>query len=141
MTIWRPTSQEMHSGISRPRSGKFSPFEFSLRRFSEYTPQNGLGVATLMEKKWSPDSWANSGSVGAFFNYYNHVHRHSGIALRTPSSVHYGTHVEIREQRQATLSAAFEANPIRFRRRPPQAPTVPEVVRINPPIKDVFAKI
>lgn len=30
-------------------------------------------------------------------------------------SAHYGTHLEIREQRQATLSAAYEVNPIRFR--------------------------
>jgi hypothetical protein len=35
----------------------------------------------------------------------------------------------------------FEANPIRFGRRPPQAPTIPEVVWINPPIKDVLVKI
>ena len=76
-----------------------------------------------------------------FFNYDNHVRRHSGIALRTPASVDYGTHVEIREQRRATLSAAFEANLIPFGRRPPQAPTIPEVVWINPPIKDVLAKI
>jgi hypothetical protein len=46
-----------------------------------------------------------------------------------------------RAQRRATLSAAFEANPIRFGRRPPQAPTIPEVVWINPPIKDVLVKI
>jgi len=26
-----------------------------------------------------------------FFEHYNHVHRHAGIALHTPASVHYGT--------------------------------------------------
>jgi len=26
-----------------------------------------------------------------FFTYYNHEHRHSGIGLHTPASVHYGT--------------------------------------------------
>jgi len=76
-----------------------------------------------------------------FFDHYNHVHRHSGIGLHTPASVHYGTHHEIREQRQATLSAAFELNPIRFRRIAPRAPTIPEVVWINPPIKEVLANI
>ena len=55
----------------------------------------------------------------AFFEHYNHVHRHSGIALHTPASVHYGTAAEIRQQRQATLTAAYAANPIRFRHRPP----------------------
>ena len=27
----------------------------------------------------------------AFFDHYNHVHRHAGIGLHTPASVHYGT--------------------------------------------------
>jgi putative transposase len=76
-----------------------------------------------------------------FFDYYNHVHRHSGIGLHTPASVHYGTHTEVREQRQATLNAAFELNPIRFRRIAPQAPIIPEIVWINPPIKEVLANI
>jgi hypothetical protein len=55
--------------------------------------------------------------------------------------VHYGTHLEIREQRQVTLTTAFELNPIRFRRIAPQAPTIPEIVWINPPIKEVLANI
>jgi hypothetical protein len=42
--------------------------------------------------------------------------------------VHYGTHLEIREQRQATVTSAFELNPIRFRRIAPQAPTIHEVM-------------
>ena len=33
--------------------------------------------------------------------YYNHEHRHSGIGLHTPASVHYGTATEIRAQRAA----------------------------------------
>ena len=69
------------------------------------------------------------------------MHRHSGIGLHTPASVHYGTHTEIREQRQTTLNTAFELNPIRFRRIAPQAPAIPEVVWINPPIKEVLANI
>ena len=55
--------------------------------------------------------------------------------------MHYGTHHEIREQRQVTLNAAFELHPIRFRRIAPQAPTIPEVVWINPPVKEVPANI
>ena len=46
-----------------------------------------------------------------------------------------------REQRQATLTTAFELNPIRFRRIAPQAPIIPEIVWINPPIKEVLANI
>jgi putative transposase len=104
---------------------------------------NPISEAALKTLKYCPSFPERFGCIedarafcDEFFNYDNHVHRHSGIALRTPASVHYGTHDEIREQRQATLSAAFEANPIRFRRRSPQAPTIPEVVWINPPIKE-----
>jgi putative transposase len=76
-----------------------------------------------------------------FFTYYNHEHRHSGIGLHTPASVHYGTHLEIRGQRQATLSAAYDANSIRFRRLAPTAPSIPELVWINPPELEVVANI
>jgi putative transposase len=47
----------------------------------------------------------------AFFDHYNHVHRHAGIGLHTPASVHYGTAGEIRAQRAVTLDAAYAANP------------------------------
>ena len=66
-----------------------------------------------------------------FFAHYNHEHRHSGIALHTPASVHYGTHYEVRAQRQKTLDAAFDKHPLRFRRRPPRAPQLADVVWIN----------
>jgi putative transposase len=50
-----------------------------------------------------------------FFGYYNNEHRHSGIGLNTPQSVHDGTWREIRERRQRVLDAAFAARPDRFR--------------------------
>jgi putative transposase len=52
-----------------------------------------------------------------FFGYYNHEHRHSGIGLHTPASVHYGTATEVRAQRQATLDAAYATHPDRFGHR------------------------
>ena len=42
----------------------------------------------------------------AFYTYYNHEHRHSGIGLFTPASVHHGTAAQIREQRQRTRDTA-----------------------------------
>ena len=64
----------------------------------------------------------------------------SSIALHTPVSVHYGTATEIRSQRQATLSAAYAANPIRIRHRPPAAPEIPEVAWINQPMREEAAQ-
>jgi putative transposase len=75
-----------------------------------------------------------------FFTYYNHDHRHSGIAYHTPASVHYGTAAEVRTQRARTLDDAYTANPARFRHRPPHPPhrpphppQLPTVAWINDP--------
>jgi putative transposase len=60
-----------------------------------------------------------------FFDYYNHEHRHSGIGLDTPASVHYGTAAAIREQRAVVLDAAFAAHPDRFHGRARPRPSCP----------------
>jgi putative transposase len=70
----------------------------------------------------------------AFFSYYNHDHRHSGISHHTPASVHYGTALEVRAQRAETLHAAYAANPARFRHRRPEPPKLPTVAWINEPV-------
>jgi putative transposase len=71
-----------------------------------------------------------------FFSYYNHDHRHSGIAYHTPASVHHGTATEVRAQRAETLSAAYAANPARFRHRRPAPPTLPTIAWINEPLPE-----
>ena len=109
---------------------------------------NPFSEAAFKTLKYSPTIPDRFGSIedarafcAEFFEYYNHVHRHSGIALHTPASVHFGTATEIRNQRQATLTAAYVANPIRFRHRPPQAPVLPEVAWSNPPATEEVARI
>ncbi len=69
-----------------------------------------------------------------FFGHYNHFHRHSGIGLHTPASVHYGTATEIREGRARVLNAAYDAHPERFVNRPPSPPLLPEAAWINKPV-------
>jgi putative transposase len=68
-----------------------------------------------------------------FFDYYNREHRHSGIGMHTPSSVHDGTAVQIQARRIATLHAAYLARPDRFRGRRPYPPPLPAKVWINQP--------
>jgi putative transposase len=104
---------------------------------------NPYSEAAFKTLKYCPAFPERFGSIedarafcAAFFDHYNHVHRHSGIALHTPASVHYGTATEIRHQRQHTLSAAYAANPVRFRHRPPRAQMLPEVAWINPPVNN-----
>jgi len=68
-----------------------------------------------------------------FFDYYNHHHRHSGIGLMTPVTVHYGHADAVHAQRARVLQAAYAANPERFVGRPPTPPALPTAAWINKP--------
>jgi putative transposase len=68
-----------------------------------------------------------------FFNWYNHTHRHSGIALMTPAAVHHGHAQQLHAERQRVLTAAYAATPERFVRRPPRPPALPTAAWINKP--------
>jgi putative transposase len=68
-----------------------------------------------------------------FFGWYNHQHRHSGIGLLTPATVHYGQAETVRDQRVRVLDAAYAANPERFVRQPPRPPALPSPAYINKP--------
>jgi putative transposase len=68
-----------------------------------------------------------------FFSWYNQEHHHSGLQLMTPATVHYGEAEKRIGARQAVLDAAYQAHPERFVQRPPQHPSLPEAVWINPP--------
>jgi len=67
-----------------------------------------------------------------FFTGYNHEHRHSGIGMHTPASVHFGTAPEVRARRQFTLDRAHAQHPERFSSRP-RPPHLPERAWINQP--------
>ncbi|WUD70147.1 hypothetical protein OHA40_30730 [Nocardia sp. NBC_00508] len=71
----------------------------------------------------------------AFFTYYNAVHRHSGIGLHAPATVHDGTATAIRAERGKVLAAAYAANPARFG-RPPAPPGCRKPPWINQPPKE-----
>jgi putative transposase len=68
-----------------------------------------------------------------FFDFYNHGHRHSGIGLMTPATVHYGRATQVHAERQRVLDAAYRATPERFVRRTPTAPPAPTAAWINKP--------
>jgi len=101
---------------------------------------NPYSEAQFKTLKYCPAFPGRFGSIedarsfcSTFFEHYNHVHRHAGIGLHTPASVHYGTAAEIRAQRAVTLAAAYTANPARFRHRRPTPPKLPTVAWINEP--------
>ena len=68
-----------------------------------------------------------------FFPWYNHEHRHWGLGLLTPATVHSGRSAEALAARQKTLSAAYAATPERFVQREPRPLRLPDAVWINPP--------
>lgn len=72
----------------------------------------------------------SSGICDEFFTTYNHDHRHSGIGLHTPASVHFGTAEAVRAQRPTALAQAYAAHPERFNRRP-TPPNIRAVAWIN----------
>ncbi|MGE3328932.1 MAG: IS3 family transposase [Acidimicrobiia bacterium] len=108
---------------------------------------NPYSEANFKTLKYCPAFPGRFGSIedarafcSVFFDHYNHVHRHAGLGLHTPASVHFGTAGEIRAQRAVTLDAAYAANPDRFRHRRPQPPKLPTVAWINEPTPEALIK-
>jgi putative transposase len=74
-----------------------------------------------------------------FFDYYNHHHRHSGIGLMTPATVHHDHAEQLRAERARVLAAAYTRTPERFVRHAPTPPPVPTAAWINKPNTDEAA--
>jgi transposase InsO family protein len=108
---------------SRPRTSNDNPYSEAQFKTMKYVPDFPERFGSLTDARAFCDS---------FFTAYNHEHRHSGIGMHTPASVHYGTAAQIRQQRQTTLDAAYAAHPHRFPRRP-RPPKLPTAAWINQP--------
>jgi putative transposase len=68
-----------------------------------------------------------------FFEWYNQVHKHSGIGYVTPQSLHSGQAEAIREERCRVLAQAYRKHPERFVKGRPQPPKIPTAAWINKP--------
>ena len=94
---------------------------------SNDNPYSEANFKTLKYCPVFPGKFASLGEAREFcrlfFAYYNNHHRHSGIALHTPASVHDGTWRDIQARRQQVLDAAYAARPDRFRRPTPSTRT------------------
>ena len=110
--------------LSRPRVSNDNPFSESQFKTLKYSPAFPERFGSL------PDARA---FCQYFFSWYNREHHHSGLALLTPESVHYGLANEIIARRQRVLHQAFAANPQRFVKGCPQPQRPPATVWINPP--------
>jgi transposase InsO family protein len=109
------------------------------RRWLPYGQETARPLGQFKTMKYMPDFPDRFGSLeearrfcDGFFLAYNHEHRHSGIGMHTPASVHFGTAEQSGAQRQLTLDRAHTAHPGRFAHRP-RPPQLPEVAWINQP--------
>ena len=109
---------------SRPYTSNDNPYSESQFRTMKYRPEFPDRFGCLQ------DSHA---FCQRFFPWYNDHHRHSGIGMLTPATVHFGQAPAIREKRQTVLDAAYLAHPDRFVRRPPMPLPLPKEVWINKP--------
>jgi len=109
---------------SRPRVSNDNPYSEAAFKTLKYCPAFPERFGSIHDAR---------AFCAEFFDYYNHHHRHSGIALHTPASMHYGTAHAVQADRADTLSAAYSANPRRFCNRRPSPPKMPTIAWINKP--------
>jgi putative transposase len=113
--------------LSRPRVSDDNPFSEAQFKTVKYHP----GFPGRFDGQPAAIGYCRS-----FFPWYNHEHRHAGIAMLTPADVYFGRATTILAQRQQVLDQAYQARPDRFPRGRPLVPALPEAVYINPPRAD-----
>ena len=109
---------------SRPYTSNDNPYSESHFRTLKYRPEFPDRFGSLADSRLF---------CSTFFPWYNDHHRHSGIALFTPASVHYGQAQSARHKRQLVLDLAYSAHPERFVRGHPSPSPLPKEVWINKP--------
>jgi putative transposase len=114
---------------SRPRVSNDNPYSEAQFKTMKYAPVFPENFGSLADARAFGER---------FFGYYNHEHRHSGIGLHTPASVHHGTAAQIRAMRQQTLDSAYAAHPDRFGHRRPRPPKLPTQAWINQPSREAL---
>ncbi len=110
---------------------------FNRPRVSNDNPYSEAAFKTLKYHPTTPERFGSVEDARLFFaelfTWYNERHRHSSIALLTPSDVHHGRATAIIETRQRALDGAYARHPERFVTRPPVHPQPPSAAWINPP--------
>ena len=110
--------------FSRPHTSNDNPFSESQFKTAKYHPSYPGRFATLDEAL----AWGRQ-----FFGWYNHEHKHSGIAFLAPADVYYGRAEQRLAHRHAVLQAAYVERPERFPHGPPKRQVLPAATYINPP--------
>lgn len=110
--------------FSRPHTSNDNPFSESHFKTVKYHPSYPGKFAALEDSL----AWGRE-----FFPWYNHEHKHSGIAYLTPADVYFGRAEERLDQRRTVLQAAYAEHPERFPHGAPKRQVLPAATYINPP--------
>jgi len=109
---------------SRPYVSDDNPFSESQFRTLKYRPEFPERFGSIQDAR---------SFCRPFFDWYNNEHRHSGIALYTPHSLHYGLAPQLNDARRQTSDRRLQRTSRTLRGKPPAPPALPEAVWINPP--------
>jgi len=104
---------------------------------SNDNPYSEAQFKTLKYRPDFPDRFGSLEDAQAFcrrfFQWYNHEHYHSGLALLTPATVHFGRAEEVIRKRALVLQAAYAEHPERFVHGVPTPASPPAAAWINRP--------
>jgi putative transposase len=109
---------------SRPHVSNDNPFSEAQFKTLKYRPDYPGRFGCQQDAR----GWA-----GAFFDWYNNEHHHSGLGLLTPADVHFGRAQAVLVRRQQVLADAYQKNPERFVKGLAAPQQLPVAVWINPP--------
>jgi putative transposase len=115
---------------SRPYTSTDNPYSEAQFKTLKYRPGFPERFGSILEARHF---------CREFFPWYNQEHRHSGLALMPPESVHYGRAAARVEKRAEVLAAAYATHPQRFVRGLPRPPQLPTAVWINRPAPEEAA--
>ncbi len=113
---------------------------YSRPRVSNDNPYSESAFKTLKYQPTFPERFGSTEDARAFFatyfDWYNNIHRHSGIRMLTPAAVHLGLAADLLEKRYAVMQRAYDAHPDRFAAGSPSRVKLPSDVWINQPSHD-----
>lgn len=108
---------------SRPRVSNDNPFAEAVFKTVKYD----LAYPGRFDTIDQAQAWFT-----AFFDHYNNLHHHAGLAGHTPARVHDGTWPTTHDLWTTTKTAYAAKHPTRHP-KPPKTPTPPDHVWINQP--------
>ncbi|MFT5041947.1 MAG: putative transposase [Hyphomicrobiaceae bacterium] len=109
---------------SRPYVSDDNPFSEAQFKTLKYRPEFPKQFGSIEDAR---------GFCRDFFEWYNHEHHHSGLALLTPADVHHGRVDQRVSERQAVMDVAYARHPERFANGKPVIARPDREVWINKP--------